>query len=79
MKIFVVTKKMLVAAACVLGIIILALIVWICFMDGSATAPVGAQLYGEYERTVLAGQKKEVPIYNVARDDNKIALTIDAA
>lgn len=78
MRIFVITKKMLIIAACLLGLIILGLIVWICFLDGSATA-VSAPISGEYERTVLAGQKKEVPVYNVARDDNKIALTIDAA
>lgn len=33
----------------------------------------------EYEATVLAGFKKELPIYSVDRSDKRIALTIDAA
>ena len=33
----------------------------------------------EYEATVLAGFRKELPVYSVERDDKKIALTIDAA
>jgi polysaccharide deacetylase family sporulation protein PdaB len=32
-----------------------------------------------YELEVLAGFKKELPVYSVERSDNKIALTIDAA
>lgn len=32
-----------------------------------------------FELEVLAGFKKELPVYSVARDDKKIALTIDAA
>ena len=78
MRIFVITKKTLIIAACVLCLIIVGLLIWLCFLDGSATA-VSATLSGEYERTVLAGRKKELPIYNVQRDDNFIALTIDAA
>lgn len=33
----------------------------------------------EYEATVLAGFKKELPVYSVDRSDKRIALTIDAA
>lgn len=33
----------------------------------------------EYEAEVLAGFKKELPVYSVSRQDKKIALTIDAA
>lgn len=33
----------------------------------------------DYELEVLAGKHKELPVYSVARDDKKIALTIDAA
>ena len=32
-----------------------------------------------YELEVLAGFKKELPIYSVSREDKRIALTIDAA
>lgn len=32
-----------------------------------------------YEKEVLAGFKKELPVYSVLRNDKKIALTIDAA
>lgn len=78
MRIFVITKKMLVIAAILLGLAAAALIVWLCFMDGSATA-VSSNLNGEYERSVLAGTKKELPVYNVAREDKCLALTIDAA
>ncbi len=78
MRIFVITKKMLITAACVLCLVIVALLIWLCFMDGSATA-VSSTLTGEYERTVLAGRKKELPVYSVQREDKAIALTIDAA
>ncbi len=33
----------------------------------------------EYELNVLAGKKRELPVYSVDRTDKKIALTIDAA
>ena len=33
----------------------------------------------EYETEVLAGFMKELPVYSVERNDNRIALTIDAA
>lgn len=78
MRIFVITKKMLVVAACILCLIIVALLIWLCFFDGSATA-VNAAYDGEYERTVLAGRKKELPVYCVERADPCVALTIDAA
>ena len=78
MRIFVITKKTLVITACIIGLIVLGLLVWLCFLDGNATA-VSADLGGEYERTVLAGQKKEVPVYSVQREDKVLALTIDAA
>lgn len=34
---------------------------------------------GGYELEVLAGKKRELPIYSVERSDKKIALTVDAA
>ena len=78
MRIFVITKKTLIIAACILCAVLLGLIIWIFFLDGSATA-VSASHHEQYERTVLAGRKKEVPVYCVAREDKAIALTIDAA
>ena len=33
----------------------------------------------EYELEVLAGKKKELPVYSVERSDMKIAITVDAA
>ncbi|MBR4657736.1 MAG: polysaccharide deacetylase family protein [Clostridia bacterium] len=49
-------------------------------------APVFAETRGgllssedEYELAVLAGFKKELPVYSVERSDGRIALTIDAA
>lgn len=41
--------------------------------------PLLAGESSEYELEVLAGFKKELPVYSVERSDNKIALTIDAA
>lgn len=80
LRIFVITKKSLIIAGCVLGVILLALIVWLFFLDGSATAVQSSAAYGDnYERVVLAGRKKEVPVYCVERTDKAIALTIDAA
>ena len=50
--------------------------------DGSLTGTDGSELISAeecYEVEVLAGFKKELPVYSVSRDDKKIALTIDAA
>lgn len=80
MRIFVITKKMLLVAATVLALIIAGLVIWLCFMDGNAAvASTNMAVVEEYELTVLAGSKKELPVYSVQRDDMKIALTIDAA
>ncbi|MEG1547624.1 MAG: polysaccharide deacetylase family protein [Clostridia bacterium] len=79
MKIFVITKRMLLIAALVLGVLCTALIVFLAFTDGNATAPTGAYPVDEYEMEVLAGKKRELPVYSVQRNDKCIALTIDAA
>lgn len=78
MKIFVITKRTVVIALAVLALIILGLVIWLFLLDGSATA-VNAPPAEEYELTVMAGAKKELPVYSVQRSDKKIALTIDAA
>lgn len=51
-------------------------------LDASAEYRTGSGLLSaedEYEAEVLAGFKKELPVYSVSREDKKIALTIDAA
>lgn len=65
----------MIVIVCIVAAVILAL----SFTDGNATAPTGARTQEDYELTVLAGRKKELPVYSVSRDDKKIALTIDAA
>ncbi|MCE5236598.1 MAG: polysaccharide deacetylase family protein [Clostridiaceae bacterium] len=79
MRIFVITKRTLIIAAIVAVCVIAAVIIALSFTDGNATATTGATAQEEYELTVMAGRKKELPVYSVSRDDKKIALTIDAA
>lgn len=81
MRVFVITKKMLLIGGLItlaLGAILLAAL----FGAGEDAAPTMSTAAGEgemYELAVLAGKKKELPVYSVAREDKKIALTIDAA
>ncbi|MBQ9832935.1 MAG: polysaccharide deacetylase family protein [Clostridia bacterium] len=84
MRIFVITKRHILIAAIAAAIIITAIVVAVSFTSGSATAPTSsltadASADNNYEMTVLAGTKKELPVYSVDRNDKKIALTIDAA
>ena len=79
MRIFVITKRTLIIAAIIFVCIVAAVIIALSFTEGSATAPTTAATVEEYELTVMAGRKKELPVYSVSRDDKKIALTIDAA
>ena len=90
MKVFVLTKKNLIAAGLILAVIILAVVLAIVFSDRSTDPNVGAvpspdpnaQIGNEvesYELAVFAGLQKELPVYSVSREDKKIALTIDAA
>lgn len=69
---------MLIIGAVAAAAVIAALIIAIAFSDSSATA-ASSGIQEEYEREVLAGTKRELPVYSVKRDDKKIALTIDAA
>lgn len=79
MKIFVITKKMLVIAAAAIIVIAVGVIIALSFAQGP-TAPASAMAQiEEYELEVLAGKKKELPVYSVERDDMKIAITVDAA
>ena len=93
LRIFVITKRTLVIAAIVLIAVIAAVIIAIAVLlgnvvtdilsiavsDGNATAAGSMAVVEEYELEVLAGKKRELPVYSVERDDKKIALTIDAA
>lgn len=88
MRIFVITKRTLIIALAVAVSAIVLAAIFLSFSFGSATSKrenamaTSSQtvLSGEdYELCVLAGQKKELPVYEVDRNDNKIALTIDAA
>jgi len=45
----------------------------------AASAQAQKNRIAEYELNVLAGKKRELPVYSVDRADKKIALTIDAA
>ena len=76
MRIFVITKRTLVIAAIVLIAVIAAVIIAIAVSDGNATAAGSMAVVEEYELEVLAGKKRELPVYSVERDDKKIALTI---
>lgn len=88
LRIFVITKRTLIIGLSIAAAIIAAIIILLSFSFGNASTDidndslkVSASLSSseDYELTVLAGQKKELPVYSVDRDDKKIALTIDAA
>lgn len=79
MRIFVITKRTLIIALIVIAVIIAGIIIAVSFTSGNASLPTGTLALEEYELEVLAGKKRELPVYSVDRDDKKIALTIDAA
>ncbi|MBQ1255072.1 MAG: polysaccharide deacetylase family protein, partial [Clostridia bacterium] len=79
MRVFVVTKRTLVLLVIALVCIAAAIVLSIVLGGGGKDSTVGAAPLEQYEVTVLAGKKKELPVYSVAREDKKIALTIDAA
>ncbi|MDL2257637.1 polysaccharide deacetylase family protein [Eubacteriales bacterium OttesenSCG-928-K08] len=83
MRVFVLTKKTLIIAG-VAAVVLIAGLVLALVLGGNdkrigEPTAVGAMPYENYELEVLAGKHRELPVYNVQRDDNKIALTIDAA
>ncbi len=85
MRIFVLKGKTLILAAVAAAIAVALLLVALGIggkeseseAGRSASARVNAE--ENYELEVLAGKQRELPIYSVARSDNRIALTIDAA
>ena len=80
MRIFVITKKTIIISAIITVCIILAIILVAAFTDGSPQREGNSWIDVEqYKLEVMAGKHKELPVYSVARDDKKIALTIDAA
>lgn len=79
MKIFVITKKMLIIAAAVIFVAAAAVIIVLSFSDGAVSPTSAMAQLEEYELEVLAGKKKELPVYSVERSDMKIAITVDAA
>lgn len=77
MRIFVITKRMLIIALVVLLLIAAGAILWAVL---ARDAPTMSRLVEEqYVADILPGRRREVPVYSVARDDKRIALTIDAA
>ena len=64
MKILVLTKRTLIIAAAVLLLLITAIILLLSFAPNAAAAN-GFRNVEEYELEVLAGKKRELPIYSV--------------
>ena len=61
-------------------LILIALIITLITMEKKASQTVSTNIIVEaYELEVSTANKRELPVYSVARDDKKIALTIDAA
>ncbi len=79
MPIVVITKKMLLIALAIIVVIIAAVVIAIAVKDAPAAPSSGEALVEEYEMEVLAGKKRELPVYSVASEEKNIALTIDAA
>jgi len=80
-RIFVLTKKNLILIG-ILAILVIAGLIFVLSLNEEETpaAQTMAATGEDYELEVLAGKKKELPVYSVQRaNDKKIALTIDAA
>lgn len=80
-RIVVVKRKTLLLAGLGLLMLVIAIVAAILLMkNGGATTTMARMArVEEYELNVLAGKKRELPVYSVERPDKKIALTIDAA
>ena len=83
MRIIVLKKRTLVFLVAALLCVLAAVLCLLLLPDGdnpSAFTSAGTvNRIAEYELNVLAGKKRELPVYSVERSDKKIALTIDAA
>lgn len=81
MPIIVLTKKNLLIALVCVGLIAGGLFLWLRLKDRprqEETAEAMVQVEN-YELNVLPMKSRELPVYGVGREDNRIALTIDAA
>jgi polysaccharide deacetylase family sporulation protein PdaB len=79
MRIILISKKNLIISALII-LILIALIITLITMEKKASQTVSTNIIVEaYELEVSTANKRELPVYSVARDDKKIALTIDAA
>ena len=79
MPILVITKKTLLIALAIIVVIIAAVVIAIAIKDAPTAASSSEAVVEEYELEVLAGKKRELPVYSVANEEKEIALTIDAA
>ena len=81
MPIIVLTKRnLLIALLCGL-LLIGGLFLYLRFRDRPAKGEVAQTMarVENYELNVLPMQNRQLPVYGVGREDNQIALTIDAA
>ncbi len=81
MRVIIVKKQTLIIAA-IIAVVLIAGIIILCVAAAreESTAPtMQYQKIEEYELNVLAGKRRELPVYYVERTDKAIALTIDAA
>lgn len=79
MPILIITKKTLLIALAIIVVIIAGIVIAIAVKDAPAQVSSTEAIVEEYELEVLAGKKRELPVYSIASEDKKIALTIDAA
>ncbi len=79
MRIFIVKRKSILIAVCVV-LALIALVVAACALIRSPLAPtMRSNAVEEYELNVLAGKQRELPVYSVEQTEQVVALTIDAA
>lgn len=79
MRVMILTARKLIVAA-VIAVLLIVGVVCVLTMGGSEeAAATSADVSQDYELEVLAGKHRELPVYSVQREDQKIALTIDAA
>lgn len=79
MPILVITKKTLLIALGIILLIIAAIVIAIAVKDAPAALSSNEAVVEEYEMEVLAGKKRELPVYSVQCEEKQLALTIDAA
>lgn len=81
MPIIVLTKKNLLIALLCMALLIGGIVLYLRFRDRPAQGEVAQAMarVENYELNVLPMQGRALPVYGVGREDNQIALTIDAA